>query len=61
MPDTADHHSMPEFVIYRDTDDDWKRISLVDDYGGKITLSVQQLRNLAAEVLSERFARITGL
>lgn len=32
MPDMARHHSAPEIVIHRDTDDDWKRISLVDDY-----------------------------
>jgi hypothetical protein len=32
-------HSVPEFVIHRDTDDDWKQISLTGDFGGKITLS----------------------
>lgn len=61
MSDTARHHNMPEIVIHRDTDDDWKRISLVDDYGGKISLSVGQLRRLATEVLSDAFALITGL
>src|SRR5215510_14713259 len=61
MSDTVRHHNMPEIVIYRDTDDDWKRIGLVDDYGGKISLSVEQLSSLATEVLSDTFARITGL
>jgi purine nucleoside phosphorylase len=61
MTDTVGHHSMPEIVIHRDTDDDWKRISLVDDYGGKISLSVEQLRSLATEVLSDTFRLITGL
>lgn len=55
------HHNMPEIVIHRDTDDDWKRISLVDDYGDKISLSVEQLRGLAAAVLSDEFPLITGL
>ncbi|MGH3280226.1 MAG: hypothetical protein ACRDNW_13970 [Trebonia sp.] len=55
------HHNMPEIVVRRDTDDDWTRISLVDDYGGKISLSVTQLRSLAAAVLSDEFTVITGL
>jgi hypothetical protein len=37
-----------EFVIHRDTADDWKQISLIDDFGGKIMLSAEQLRILAA-------------
>jgi hypothetical protein len=37
-------HSVPEFVIHRDTVDGWKQISLI----GKITLSAEQLRMLAA-------------
>jgi hypothetical protein len=41
-------HSVPEFVIHRDTVDDWKQISLIGDFGGKITLSAEQLRMLAA-------------
>jgi hypothetical protein len=61
MNDTVRHHDMPEIVIYRDTDDDWKRIGLVDDYGGKISLSVEQLRRLATEVLSDTFPLITDL
>ena len=61
MPDTVEHHSTPEIVIRRDTDDDWKRIGLIDDYGGKIELSVDQLRRLAAVVLSDDFSLITGL
>jgi hypothetical protein len=55
------HHATPEIVIRRDTDDDWKRIGLIDDYGNKIELSVGQLRRLAEEVLSDNFRLITGL
>ncbi len=61
MPDTVEHHGLPEIVIHRDTDDAWKQIGLVDDYGGKITLSAEQLRRLAAVVLSSEFALMTGL
>ena len=48
-------------MIHRDIDDDWKRISLIDDYGGKIALSAEQQRTLAAVVLSGEFALMTGL
>jgi hypothetical protein len=26
-------------AIHRDTDDDWKQVSLIDDFGGKVTLA----------------------
>lgn len=39
----TEHHSAPEIVVHRDHDDDWRRIGLVDDYGQKIELSVEQL------------------
>lgn len=61
MPDMAGHHSAPEIIIHRDTDDGWKRISLVDNYGNKISLSAGQLRALAAVVLSGEFTLITRL
>jgi hypothetical protein len=35
-------------VIHRDIVGDWKQISLIDDFGGKITLSAEQLQMLAA-------------
>jgi hypothetical protein len=56
----ADHHRTPQVVIHRDTDDDWKRITLIDDYGGRISLSVEQLRSLATAVLSDEFTLMTG-
>jgi len=40
-------HSVPEFVIHQDTDDVWKQIGLIDDFGGKIMLSAEQLGILA--------------
>lgn len=61
MPGIVEQHSMPEILIHRDTDDVWKRISLVDDCMGEITLSVEQLRTLAALVLSNEFTLVTGL
>ncbi len=61
MPDIVEHHGLPEIVIHRDTDEAWKQISLVDDYGGKITLGGEQLRRLAAMVFSDEFTLITGL
>jgi hypothetical protein len=48
-------------VVRRDTQDDWKGIGLVDDYGQKIELSVDQLRRLAEVVLPDEFRLITGL
>lgn len=39
MPGMVRHHSVPEIVTHRDAYDDWKRISLVGDYGAKISLS----------------------
>jgi hypothetical protein len=61
MSDMVEHHCVPEIVIHRDTDDDWTRISLVDDYGAAIRLSASQLRMLAKVVLSGELALITGL
>ena len=37
----------PEIVIYRDHDDELKRIGLVDDYGRKVEVSIAQLSRLA--------------
>jgi hypothetical protein len=61
MAGSVEHHVTPEIVVRRDTQDDWKRIGLVDDYGQKIELSVDQLRRLAEVVLSDEFRLITGL
>jgi len=38
-----------------------RRVGFVDDFGGKIELSTQQLRNLIALLVSEDFWLITGL
>lgn len=56
--DDVQHHVAPEIVINRDPlcPPD-KRIMLVDDYGHRIELSVEQLRRMAEEVLSPRFFR----
>jgi hypothetical protein len=61
MADSVQHHVTPELVIRRDTQDDRKRIGLVDDYGQMIELSVDQLGRLAEVVLSDEFRLITGL
>jgi hypothetical protein len=50
MAASVEHHATPEIVVRRDTQDDWKRIGLVDDYGQMIELSVDQLRRLAEVV-----------
>ena len=54
------HHSVPEIVINRDGPAD-RRVAFVDDYGGKIELSTQQLRNLITLLVSDQFWTITGL
>ena len=52
--------SVPEIVINRDGPED-RRVAFVDDYGGKIELSTQQLRNLITLLVSDQFWTITGL
>jgi hypothetical protein len=54
------HHSVPEVVINRDGPEE-RRVGFVDDFGGKIELSTQQLRNLITLLVSEEFWLITGL
>jgi len=54
------HHSVPEIVINRDGPED-RRVAFVDDYGGKIELSTQQLRNLITLLVSYQFWTITRL
>lgn len=58
--DEVTHHSVPEIVINRDGPKD-RRVAFVDDYGGKIELSTQQLRNLITLLVSDQFWTITGL
>jgi hypothetical protein len=58
--DDVTHHSIPEVVINRDGRED-RRVAFVDDYGGKIELSTQQLRNLITLLVSDEFRTITGL
>ena len=38
-----------------------RRVAFIDDYGGKIELSTQQLRNLITLLVSDQFWTITGL
>jgi hypothetical protein len=47
-------------VINRDGSED-RRVTFIDDYGGKIELSTQQLRNLITLLVSDEFWTITGL
>jgi hypothetical protein len=54
------HHSVPEVVINRDGPEE-RRVGFVDDFGGKIELSTQQLRNLITLLISEESWLITGL
>jgi hypothetical protein len=58
--DDVTHYSVPEIVINRDGPED-RRVAFVHDYGGKIELSTQQLRNLITLLVSDRFWTITGL
>ena len=52
--------SVPEIVNNRDGPED-RRVAFVDDYGGKVELSTQQLRNLITLLVSDGFWMITGL
>jgi hypothetical protein len=54
------HHSVPEVMINRDGPEE-RRVGFIDDFGGKIGLSTQRLRNLIALLVSEDFWLITGL
>jgi hypothetical protein len=56
----VEYHSVPEIVINRDGPEE-RRIAFVDDFGGTMQLSTQQLRNLIALLVSEDFWLITGL
>jgi len=58
--DDVPHNSVPEIVINRDGPED-RRVAFVHDYGGKIELSAQQLRNLITLLVSDEFWVITGL
>lgn len=55
-----EHHSVPEIVINRDGPED-QRVAFVNDYGGAIELSTQQLGNPFTLLVSNEFWRITGL
>lgn len=58
--DDVTHHSVPEIVIDRDGPEDL-RVAFVDDYGGKLELSTQQLWNLITPLVSDEFWAITEL
>jgi hypothetical protein len=58
--DDVTHHSVPEIVINRGGPED-RRVAFVDDYGGKLELSTQQLQNLITLLVSDEFWAITGL
>ena len=56
----VEYHSVPEIVINCDGPEE-RRIAFVDDFGGTMELSTQQLRNLITLPVSEDFWQITGL
>ena len=56
----VEYHSVPEIVINRDGPEE-RRIAFVDDFGGTMQLSTQQLRDLITLLVSEDFWLITGL
>jgi hypothetical protein len=58
--DDVAYHSVPEIVINRDGLED-RRVAFIDDNGGKMELSTQQLRNLFTLLVSDEFWAITGL
>jgi hypothetical protein len=58
--DEVTHHSVPEIVINRNGPEE-RRVAFVDDFGGTMELSTQQLRNLIALLVSDEFWTITGL
>jgi hypothetical protein len=58
--DDVTRRCVPEIVINRDGPED-RRVAFIDDYGGRIELSTQQLRNLITLFVSDEFRAITGL
>jgi hypothetical protein len=58
--DDVTHHSVPKIVIDRDGPED-RRVAFVDDYGGKIDLSTQQLRNLITLLVADELRTNTKL
>jgi hypothetical protein len=61
MPqDTGSATAMPEIVINRTGTPD-RRIMIVDSFGQRVQMSIDQFRQLAAEGLSERFLKIASL
>ena len=52
--------AMPEIVIDRTVTPD-RRIVIIDSFGQRIQMSVDQFRKLAAEGVSERFLKIAVL
>lgn len=56
----VEYHSVPKIVITRDGPEE-RRIAFVDDFGGTMQLSTQQLRNLITLLVSDEFWTITGL
>jgi len=61
MPqDTGSTTAMPEIVIDRTGAPDG-RIMIVDSFGQRVQMSIDQFRNLAAEGISERFLKIASL
>ena len=58
--DTGSAAVMPEIVIDRTGTPD-RRIMIVDSFGQRVQMSIDQFRNLAAEGVSERFLKIASL
>jgi hypothetical protein len=61
MPqDAGSAAAIPQIVIDR-TGTPGRRIMIVDSFGQRVQMSVDQFRKLAAEGISERFLKIAGL
>ena len=61
MPqDTGSTAAMPEIVIDRTGTPD-RPFMIVDSFGQRVQMSIDQFRKLAAEGVSERFLKIASL
>ena len=58
--DSGSAAAMPEIVIDRTATPD-RRIMIVDSFGQRVRMSVDQFRKLAAEGVSDRFQTLANL
>jgi hypothetical protein len=60
LPDSGSAAAMPEIVIDRTATPD-RRIMIVDSFGQRVQMNVDQFRKLAAERVSDRFQTLASL